>query len=89
MRNKEVKSLNQCMCYLVFDDGDVNDFVKEKVKRQYSIAESQALEGNIQRLSAKGLSFKYQSDIYNMEARISFFYDKDGYFEVHTGEIYE
>ncbi|MBR6047779.1 MAG: hypothetical protein IKP44_06805 [Bacteroidaceae bacterium] len=84
--NEKIKS-SQYEYYLVFGEGDVSDFVKEKVRIHYAVAEDQSPGGEIQEYktsSAGSFRFKYCPSNYEGAYDIVFYYDDDGYLIVET-----
>lgn len=82
--------ISQYLYYLVFNNDDADDFVKEKVQMHYEVAMEQLLDevNYIQEYksnSASSFTFRYEPSNYNQVYKIDIFFDNNGHMVVSLG----
>lgn len=81
-RNQEI-DISQYMYYLVFNNEDADDFVKERVKMHYDVAIEQLPDeikcvNEITNNTSSRYTFLYESSLYKDKFKIESFFDDNG-----------
>ena len=92
VKSRKDIDISQYLYYLVFNNKDANDFVKEKVSLHYDVAMEQILDeiNNVQEYktnSAGRFKFIYTPSNYNKQFKIELYFDKDGNMVVSTSPV--
>ena len=87
-RNQEI-DISQYLYYLVFHNGDANDFVKEKVQMHYDVAMEQMLDKinyvhEIPNNSSSTFTFMFEPSLYKDKLKIELYFDDNGSLVVYS-----